>query len=236
MDSEKEIFNKYLDELGLESFIQTLSPFLTDSRKSKISVVLDQRLDGIRLAIESPVDIHNVFAAVRSTEALGVMNVDLIKYQKAKKLTSNATTSGSHRWVSLNSFPTFPDYQQAMREKGYLIVGASHTGELTLSELPLDQNIALMFGNEHSGLEPNTLKNCDLTFQIPMYGMVESYNLSVSCALALHYYSHKKRQAIKSLGNLTKERKEIEKAWYYFKSLGTVETEMILRKSLINLS
>ncbi|NCF71114.1 MAG: hypothetical protein GWP59_05375 [Chlamydiales bacterium] len=232
MDYEQNIFEEAIEKLGSEDFINLLSPLLTCSRKSKIDLVLQQRLSGIRLAIESPADIHNVFAAIRSTEALGVMHVDLINSHSTKKLAKNTTTSGAHRWVHLNSYSHFDPYQKSMKEKDTIIGGACHDGKLTLQELPLDKNVALIFGNEHLGLEAQTKRNCDFTFQIPMFGMVESYNLSVSCALALHYLCHRKRQHIKDLGNLSNDEKQQEKAWYYFKSLGVVEVQQVLKKAL----
>jgi len=50
----------------------------------------------------------------------------------------------------------------------------------------LTENVALLFGNEHDGLSEAALSYTDGNFIIPQYGMVNSLNISVACAVSLY--------------------------------------------------
>jgi len=72
-------------------------------------------------------------------------------------------------------------------KKKYKRIYATHLGEQSkdLYELNLTEPIALMFGNEHEGITKESLKHCDGNFIIPQFGMVQSLNISVACAVTL---------------------------------------------------
>ena len=41
-------------------------------------------------------------------------------------------------------------------------------------------------GSEHRGISPSILKNSDFKAKLPMYGSIESLNVSVACGIALY--------------------------------------------------
>ena len=53
-------------------------------------------------------------------------------------------------------------------------------------ELNLSQRVALVFGNEHTGVSDEVKNLSDKNFMIPMYGMVQSLNVSVAVAVCLY--------------------------------------------------
>jgi tRNA (guanosine-2'-O-)-methyltransferase len=56
----------------------------------------------------------------------------------------------------------------------------------SLFDLDLTQPTTLIFGNEHFGPTPTTLRLCDGFFMIPMVGLAQSLNISVSAAVTLY--------------------------------------------------
>lgn len=56
----------------------------------------------------------------------------------------------------------------------------------SLYELDLTKRVALVFGNEHRGLSDEAVRFSDGNFLIPMKGMVQSLNVSVSAAVCLY--------------------------------------------------
>lgn len=230
MEYERRCFEKWRLKLGPHHLIQTLSSFISTERQKKIDIVLSQRLSGIDLAIESPYDIHNVFAAIRSSEALGVSKTHLINFDGKHKSGKNATTSGTHRWIHMHKHEKTQDFLRYAKNHNYLVAGASLDASITVTELPVDKNIIIVFGNEQLGLSEEAKNGADILFYLPMFGMAQSYNLSVSCALALNELTLKKRQYLKRLGNLSEQDKLLEKAWFYFKTLGITHSNAILIK------
>jgi TrmH family RNA methyltransferase len=53
-------------------------------------------------------------------------------------------------------------------------------------DLDLKESIALIFGTESTGLDNFWLQNADTTYTIPMQGIVDSLNISVSVAVSIY--------------------------------------------------
>ncbi|MCB1080387.1 MAG: hypothetical protein KDK69_01070, partial [Chlamydiia bacterium] len=124
---------------------------------------------------------------------------------------------------------TFSDFLE--NRGGFHLAGASVEGTMMLEELPVDRPLCLLFGNEHRGLSEDAKKICDFLFSIPLYGMVESYNLSVSAAITLYDYLKRKRLALKQDGDFSEEEYLAEKAHYYVRSLGAETAQALLSKA-----
>ena len=65
---------------------------------------------------------------------------------------------------------------------------ATHLGSTSvdLYELDFTPKIALVFGNEHSGVSSEIVSLTDGNFIIPQVGMIQSLNISVACAVTLY--------------------------------------------------
>lgn len=60
-------------------------------------------------------------------------------------------------------------------------------GSLTLHKLSTDKDIALVVGNEATGLGHDVIKACDKAVEIPMLGKKESFNVVQAAAMALYH-------------------------------------------------
>ena len=81
---------------------------------------------------------------------------------------------------------------------------AGHLDEKALlySDLPATRPIALLFGNEHEGPSPETLRACTGTFRIPMAGFTQSFNVSVAAGMALAHLTRARRIHLQAPGDL----------------------------------
>ena len=212
-----------------EKIIETLIPFLTEERMQTIDQVLTNRMRSVQIAIERPYDIHNGLAVVRTGEALGVSHIHFIKTQM-KKGQGKGTTKGTMKWIHLHRHPSLQEFHKAKGD--ILLAGASADGEMSLENLPLDHPICFLFGNEKEGISDEAKKGCDLLFRVPMFGMVESYNLSVAAAITLYDYLRKKRKKLQRNGDLDLQEMIEEKARFYVRSLGIEQSSEILKRFL----
>lgn len=206
--------------------IEILSPILTDNRKEKIEAILDNRIGSVQVAFENPFDIHNAFAVMRTCEALGVNDIHIVG-KRPTKSKGKSTTSGAYRWIDLHYHQNLEKFL-AMRDTGHLLAGAAIDGEYPLAELPVDRPICLIFGNENEGLTTSAITACDRTYKIPMYGMTESLNLSVSAAISLYDILGRKRQQLGKGGDLSSSKRELIKARCYIRSVGFNKAKEIL--------
>ncbi len=168
-----------------EHIAQTLRPYLTQPRQEKIERLLDGRLPQIHVAVEAPSDPHNAAAVVRTAEAFGVLDVHVMAAE-ARALHAKATTQGAYRWVRTHHHDNFEGFLSHGSMDGVAIYGAWMDAPTVLSELPVDRPLCLLFGNETRGLSAQARAACTGGFRIPMVGMSESLNLSVSAAISLY--------------------------------------------------
>jgi len=75
---------------------------------------------------------------------------------------------------------------EELREAGIWTVATVPDGTEELRSVDLRGPIALVLGGEGQGIRPLVRKNCDHAVRIPMLGMVQSLNLSVSVAVILY--------------------------------------------------
>lgn len=179
---------------------------LTRERKARLSEVLEQRSDYVRVVLEDLFQPHNAAAVLRSCDALGVQGVDIIQNRYLFK-TNAEVDMGTAKWLDIHSHRATtrevgPAHEantlevlRGLKAQGYRLVALSpHAEDVMLEDLDVSAGpMALLFGTEISGLSDLALQEADEYVRIPMYGFVESYNISVSCALALYSIMHRVR-------------------------------------------
>ncbi len=197
--------------------VATLAPYLTDARRARIDEVIAARVDGVAMAIEAPSDPHNAAAVVRTAEALGALNVHVIKAE-ARALRAKAVTQGAYYWVKTQDHDELDEFVAQMRAEGRQLWGAAMDGPTPLARIPIDAPMCLLFGNETRGLSARARAACDGIFHVPMTGMSESLNLSVTAAITLHDVLRRRRAGGPD-GDLTDDAAAELRARYYAHSV-----------------
>jgi tRNA (guanosine-2'-O-)-methyltransferase len=160
---------------------------MTERRKEKILSVLNHRQPNLTIVMEDIHDPHNVSAMLRSADAVGVMEVQLLYTQEKFPRLGKKSSASATKWVSRRKFSSIQECYDTLRKEGFLIY-ATHMGAsaVSLYDLDLTKNVALVFGNEHRGVSDEAAKLADGNFLIPMTGMIQSLNVSVACAVTLY--------------------------------------------------
>lgn len=161
-----------------------LSPRLTAARRAKLERIAARRTHYIRLVAQDVHDPHNISACLRSAEGFGVQHVDIIT--PPGKFRASEAARGVASWLDIHRHHDISSCATKLKAEGYRLATAYPAASATtLWELPLDRPLAVIFGNEHAGLDPQWLECTDLSFTIPMAGFVESLNISVCAAVSL---------------------------------------------------
>jgi tRNA (guanosine-2'-O-)-methyltransferase len=87
--------------------------------------------------------------------------------------------------VDVDVYPDATSALATLEHHEYTLVAAHQEGELLPEDLATLPRVAIVLGNERAGLSDAVTAHVDRTVRIPMRGMVESLNLSVSAALLL---------------------------------------------------
>lgn len=173
------------------ALIEYLSSFVTPERLAKMDRVLADRTRYITAVIEDIYQPHNASAVLRSCDCFGIQDVHIIENRNTYRVNPGVEL-GTAQWLTLHRYRDGDDNTPAaidrLRSAGYRIVATTpHTDQQSLDEFPLTEGpVALLFGNELEGLSTTALELADEHLVIPMFGFVESLNISVSAAVTFH--------------------------------------------------
>ena len=201
---QHEIKVNYLDSARLDGMIgsgrhQGVVAKVDASRKY---LALDDLLDTLEndallLVLDGIQDPHNLGACLRVADAFGV---DAIIAPKDRAVGLNATAakvaSGAAETVPFVTVTNLARALRQMKEAGVEIIGTAEDGESDIFETHLDGPIAWVLGAEGTGMRRLTRENCDRLVRIPMEGMVESLNLSVTSGI-LMFETCRQRRLVK---------------------------------------
>lgn len=162
---------------------------LTENRVNKFKQTIANRQTDVTVVLENVHDPHNIGAVMRSCDAIGINEIYVLnttEMTKKQVLRFGKSASGAIRWVDLLYFENVEECLSQVKQKYKRILG-THLGEESkdLYDLNLTEPIAFLFGNEHDGISEEALAFCDGNFMIPQFGMVQSLNISVACAVSL---------------------------------------------------
>ena len=173
-------------------------------RQEKIRKVIENRQEGV-IVLENIADEHNAAAVWRSADAFGFQKIYLVfsveKSFNPKKVGKKSSAS-ANKWLSFKTFKSINECYKELKNEGYKIYATvldedSKNLQSTIFSL---RKIALVFGNEHRGLSEEAIKGADEKIYIPMKGMVQSLNLSVSAGILMYEVSRQRSASAKGYG------------------------------------
>ena len=131
-------------------------------------------------------DPHNLGACLRVADGAGAHAVIAPKDRAvglnatAAKVASGAADSVPYITVT-NLARTLRD----LKDRGIWLVGTTDDAEQSLYQADFKGPSALVMGSEGEGMRRLTTECCDFLVQIPMFGAVESLNVSVASGVCL---------------------------------------------------
>lgn len=148
------------------------------------------------LILDGVEDPHNLGACLRVADAMGAHAVIAPKDRAAGlSATVRKVASGAAETVPFIAVTNLARTMRELKEAGVMLVGAAAEAEHDLFSLELSGPVALVLGAEGSGLRRLTAETCDVLVSIPMFGSVESLNVSVASGICL-YEARRQRQAV----------------------------------------
>lgn len=187
--------------------------------REKLEQVLSQRTDYLATVVEDLYQPHNGAAVIRACECFGVQNLYSISHRNPFRV-SPEIVDGADRFIDIHHFnESERDNTEAciehLKNKGYRIFATSlREGCIPISEVPLDQPLALCFGTEMQGLSDRAHELADAFVRLPMYGFTQSFNISVTSALAMNELTARLRAENRPWQLSEARSAEIRKRWF----------------------
>ena len=149
------------------------------------------------LLLDGVTDPHNLGACLRVADAAGAHAVIAPK-DRSVGLTAVAmkVASGAAESIPYITVTNLARTLRELKDRDIWIIGADEDGQSSLFDAKLDSALAWVLGAEGEGLRRLTRENCDQIVSIPMFGAVESLNVSVASGVCLFEARRQRESAV----------------------------------------
>lgn len=170
---------------------------MTPERFDRLTAVLNKRQPDITVVLENVFDPHNISAVMRTCDAIGMQDIFILnnKIPPHRKWGAKSSSSAA-KWLTIHQYTDAYECFAELRKR-YKKIYTTHlsTDAVGLHDLNLTEPVALVFGNEHSGVSEEIIGIADGNFIIPQVGIIKSLNISVACAVTLYEAYRQKNNA-----------------------------------------
>ena len=154
----------------------------------RILTLAEQRREQtLILILDTIQDPQNLGSLLRTAEIVGVHGI-ILPLRKTARVTPAvvAASSGASEHLLISQVNLVQGLNK-LKSNGVWVIGLESSQDAQpLGQIDLNIPLALVVGNEESGMRPLTRNSCDLLLQIPMKGQVESLNAAVAGSVALY--------------------------------------------------
>lgn len=166
--------------------IAYLSEFMLPERYATMCRVVADRTKYMTVCAENTFHPQNASALVRHCEAFGIQELHAIEFLCGFQANTHIVR-GTDKWVDIRRYKSTSEAVAHLKGEGYRIVAATpHTNDLTPESFDISKGkFCLVFGTEKQGISPEIMAVADEFVKIPMYGFVESLNVSACAAILI---------------------------------------------------
>ncbi|HEY4108919.1 RNA methyltransferase [Puia sp.] len=165
-------------KLGMDELNRKSVNAFRESEKTPIVVVLDN----IR-------SMHNVGSVFRTADAFLIQAIYLCGYTpQPPHRDIHKTALGATETVEWVYFGSAAEAVGELKSRGYAVFAVEQAeGSVSLPEFSgrFSGPLAVVFGNEVSGVSEEALALCDGGIEIPQWGMKHSLNISIAAGIVL---------------------------------------------------
>ncbi len=215
---------------------KVLEQFMGPERIARFEGVLAQRTNTLTVVLDGVHNDHNISAVIRSADAFGLTKIHLVGDKFSYR---PGVTLGTERWLDIEPHESGAAALERLRADGFTIAVTapaedprrpkdSRVQVLPVYQLPFEKKLAVVFGNERTGVSKELMDAAEIHAYIPMIGFVESLNISVACAITLYSSLLGRVEAERKVPKLSEDERESLRAEWLV--TGMRRADLILRE------
>ncbi len=185
-----------------QGFVARIKALQVVSEQQLMTDLERQQQQAFILVFEGIQDVHNLGACVRTCVAAGVKGIVFTKHNRASITPAVVkVSSGTVFQMPVYQTSSIARLLKQLHQCGVRSVGtvAEQGTCSSLYQADLTGPLALVIGSEEKGLKRLTQQTCDTLVSIPMHGMVDSLNLSVSVGVCVYEAVRQRQLKTKSI-------------------------------------
>lgn len=189
----REALAKYADR---GANVQGVLAFVSPAQYSDVDEVLENAGDTpLIVVLDGVEDPRNFGAIIRTAECAGVDGI-VIPDRRSVGLTDIVAkaSAGAIEHLKVAKTQNLNRFIEDLKKRDIWVVGTSVDASMSYDEWDWTRPSALILGGEGRGLHRLVAENCDVLVKIPMYGKIDSLNVSVASGVVL-FEARRQRKA-----------------------------------------
>jgi len=169
---------------GVVAFI---SPIEYTNIEMLLPVIFESGQEPLLLILDEITDVRNFGAIARSAECAGIHGI-IIPEKGMARIGADAikTSAGALHHVPVCKSNNLLRTIKYLKGSGIQIVAATEKADKIYTQGNFKTPVAIVMGSEESGISQSILNIADQQLKIPLFGNIESLNVSVSAALMMY--------------------------------------------------
>jgi 23S rRNA (guanosine2251-2'-O)-methyltransferase len=170
-----------------QGVIALLSPVEFQKPEEVLPMVFEKGKDPLFLILDQISDVRNFGAIIRSAECAGVDAI-VVPEKGSAPLSADAakTSAGALFNIPVCRSANIVSTIRFLKESGVKVIAATEKSEILFTETEMNLPLAIVMGSEEKGISKSILDACDETVRIPLFGKIESLNVSVASSLMVY--------------------------------------------------
>ncbi|HIE45794.1 MAG TPA: 23S rRNA (guanosine(2251)-2'-O)-methyltransferase RlmB [Flavobacteriaceae bacterium] len=179
--------SKYQNHQGAVAKISAIKFHNLEELIAKNQEEINKDFTPLYLLLDQISDVRNFGAIIRTAECSNVSGIIIPNHGNAP-LNADAikTSAGAAFNIPICKVEHIKDALFILQASEIQIVSITEKTDDLIYSVDLKKPTALIMGSEHRGISPSVLKISDYKAKLPMYGTIESLNVSVACGIALY--------------------------------------------------
>jgi len=169
---------------GIVAFVASAASLSLDQLVAQVTA---QRPIPPLVVLDGVKDPRNLGAIIRSAAAFGIGGV-MVSERRAAGLSGTVAkvAAGGLEHVAIAKVTNISQNLERLKHKGFWVVGADEHAENSCRTFAFPLPLALVLGEEGSGISPLVKRHCDALVRIPVPGPLHSLNVAVAAAVLFY--------------------------------------------------
>ena len=196
VEVSKQKFLDLASDVTTQGVVALLSSKKYSEVEDLLGIACDRKQNPFLLILDEIEDPQNLGAMIRTAECAGVHGVIIPKHHAASvNQTVSKASAGATEHMAIAKVTNIAATMGQLKEAGLWMIGTDIEAEKSYDQIDYTMPLALVIGNEGSGIRRFVKEKCDFLIRIPMFGKIQSLNASVAAALVM-YEVVRKRKAV----------------------------------------
>ncbi|MCJ8211233.1 23S rRNA (guanosine(2251)-2'-O)-methyltransferase RlmB [Mucilaginibacter sp. RS28] len=170
-----------------QGVIGVISQIVYQKIDDLIPIIFEEGRVPLILVLDGVTDVRNMGAIARTAECAGVDAI-IIPAKGSAQITPDAikTSAGALYKIPVCRHENFVQIVKFLQDSGLQLVCCTEKTENSIYDVDYTVPTAIIMGSEESGIRPELIRVSEHLAKIPMFGEIESLNVSVSSAVIIY--------------------------------------------------